>query len=230
MDLHYLREATRSEHHATEGAMHLLGPDLTPDNYIHVLRCLLPILWSWETWADAHAPERLHPLLAPRRRSHFLTADLRTLGATIEAIDGERSPAWSSVLDEPQPVVNERGVREWEAGFLGALYVLEGSTLGGRYLAREVETVLKIEPGQGNTYFQGHGAATGGLWKEVTAEIAMVPEEFSGRLLSTARRTFAAFRQSLEQGGQHELARRPILSPAAIMAGTQSGDQASKLS
>ena len=210
MDLQYLREATRSEHEATEAAMPLLGPDLTRERYAHVLRCLLPILRSWEDWSAENVPERLHFLSKPRRRSHLLLADLQTLGGeAAEDPAGQNTkpmPAWSSIVGTSGKLSEEpasRGVvREYEAGFLGALYVLEGSTLGGRILARQVETVLNLTPGQGNAYFQGHGAATGALWKEVTAEIAAVPDDMSLRVVDAARRTFAAFREALKGGGQ----------------------------
>ncbi len=249
MDLQYLREATRSEHEATEAAMPLLGPHLTRERYAHILRCLLPILRSWESWSAENVPQRLRPMLEPRRRSHLLLADLHTLGGEIaedHAGQGDsRDPTWSSILDmsekPPKKPASRGTVREYEAGFLGALYVVEGSTLGGRILARQVETVLELTPGQGNAYFQGHGAATGALWKEVTAEIAAVPEEMSVRLLSTARRTFTAFRQALEGGGQPHLriAAEPTCvetaTPAAaatnaVVAGTPQRNQASKLS
>ncbi len=187
-------------------------------------------------------------MLEPRRRSHLLLADLHTLGGETAADPAgpsdSRDPAWSSILEMSAKQVRELASdgteREYEAGFLGALYVLEGSTLGGRILARQVETVLELTPGQGNAYFQGHGAATGALWKEVTAEIAAVPEEMSVRLLSTARRTFTAFRQALEGGEQpaagiavapaaKETAAPATAATSAMVAGTSQRNQASNL-
>ena len=235
MDLQYLREATRSEHEATEASMPLLGPDLTRERYIRVLRCLLPILSSWESWAEAHAPDRLRPMLASRRRSHLLVADLRTLegaaAADIANTSQSSAPVWSVVLEAPAADSSHGTAREWEAGFLGAFYVLEGSTLGGRFLARQVETALALSPGVGNAYFQGHGAATGAFWKEVTTELAAVPEELSGRVLRTAQRTFIAFREALERYEGLSAETQPTPASAAttaMVAGTQSLKEASK--
>ena len=87
-----------------------------------------------------------------------------------------------------------------EAAFLGAMYVMEGSTLGGRFLARHVETVLGLAPGRGDAYFQGHGEATGALWREVTARISEVPEALSPVLVGAAKRAFAAFGEALRAG------------------------------
>lgn len=241
MDLQYLREATRSEHQATEAAMPLLERDLTRERYGHVLRCLLPVLQSWEEWSAENAPGRLSPLLQPRRRSHLLLADLQALGGVVgEDPAGQRSTravAWSSILrrsvKEPEKSAGHGAEKEYEAGFLGALYVLEGSTLGGRILARQVETVLELTPGQGNAYFEGHGAATGVLWKEITAEIAAVPDELSDKLLDTARLTFVAFRSALEGCGKPSRAvsaATEMAATPAMVAGTPQRNQASNLS
>ncbi len=213
--------------------MPLLGPDLTRERYARILRCLLPVLRSWEDWSAENVPERLRFLPEPRRRSHLLLADLHALGdETAEDPAGQnviRVPAWSSMIGKshlgtPETLSEEparhSAAREYEAGFLGALYVLEGSTLGGRVLARQVEMVLKLTSGQGNAYFQGHGAATGALWKEVTVEIAAVPDELSLRLIGTARRTFAAFREALEGCG-------PASGIAAKIAAKIAADRAS---
>lgn len=235
MDLHYLREATRSEHEATEAAMPLLKPDLTRGGYARILGCLLPILASWENWAEAQAPERLHPLLKPRRRSHLLRADLQLLGAENAAWlppeEDAFAPAWSAVV-EGKAGSGSRPEAEKEARFLGALYVLEGSTLGGRLLARHVEATLGLTPGQGNAYFHGHGAETGSLWGAVTAEIGAVPDKLAEGLVHSARRTFAAFREALMYSRQPSLQGNnsdTLVGATARVAGTRRKDQASKL-
>ncbi len=90
------------------------------------------------------------------------------------------------------------------AGFLGAWYVMEGSTLGGRFIARHVETVLGLEPGVGDAYFRGHGEATGGLWRETTALVAAMPDELSDVLIAAAKRTFIAFGAAVANRATHD--------------------------
>ena len=202
MDLQRLREDTRREHEATEGAMPLMEPGLTLDSYKALLRTLLPILRGWETWSAEHAPGNLKPLLTARRRSHLLERDLRSLGdPNPMAPDGFIPIDWASVthpgLHNASPLEQTR--REaFEAGFLGALYVLEGSTLGGRMIARHLQPAFAFQEGKGDAYFRGHGEQTGALWREITAAIAAVPEEYSPDLIEAAKRTFAAFRSVLE--------------------------------
>src|SRR3954464_6094559 len=60
-----------------------------------------------------------------RRRSPLLRADLAALGATDEGVEAAALPALGSA-----------------AQVLGCLYVVEGSTLGGRELARRLDHLL----------------------------------------------------------------------------------------
>ncbi len=196
MDLRQLREETRPEHEATEAAMPLLAPGLTLGLYKSVLHVLLPILRGWEMWAAEAAPEPLRSLLPPRRRSHLLEEDLRVLG-DADHVRQTAEPApidWTAVVTgadsgKAQPLTGS----EFHAAFLGALYVLEGSTLGGRMIARHLEPALGLQDGRGDAYFRGHGEATGALWRETTAAIAAVPDEHAPLLIGAARRTFSAF-------------------------------------
>jgi len=48
---------------------------------------------------------------------------------------------------------------------LGILYVIEGSTLGGRYILKNITTITGLDKGQGVSYFDGYGKKTGNYWK-----------------------------------------------------------------
>lgn len=205
MNLQQLREATQPQHEATEAAMPLMTHGLTLEAYKDVLLTLLFILQSWEFWAGERAPRSLRPLLFSRRRSHLLREDL----AELAHIDS-RTPApppspidWDRVVGlESHPFDTESrqnaDTEEGEAAFLGALYVLEGSTLGGRMIARQLEPVFGFAKGHGDAYFRGHEEATGALWRETTAAIAAVPEVHAALVIGAARRTFAAFQKVLQ--------------------------------
>src|SRR5690606_35761292 len=47
----------------------------------------------------------------------------------------------------------------------GALYVMEGSTLGGRIITRHLSARFGMDRNEGLAFFEGHGAATGQRWK-----------------------------------------------------------------
>src|SRR5579875_2795412 len=155
MDPRRLREATRAEHEATEALMPLGGADLTREGYAEVLRILEPLVRGWEVWAERNAPADLREMVVRRRRSQWLRADLETMGAR-PAADGGFVVDWDAVVRGGGGTsgLAETHGRGFEAAFLGAMYVMEGSTLGGRFIARHVEAVLGLEPGQGDAYFQ----------------------------------------------------------------------------
>lgn len=117
----------------------------------------------------------------PRRRGKpgWLATDLRHLPApTIPRAALRPHP-------ESLPVLGDRGA------VLGCLYVVEGSTLGGRTAARQVRDALgERAPIR---FFTGYGRDTGRLWRSLHAElerwVAQQPE--SDGLISAARATFA---------------------------------------
>ena len=54
---------------------------------------------------------------------------------------------------------------------LGALYVTEGASLGGQFLARRIEAELGLSSGVGYSFFTGYGERTAQRWKELRALI-----------------------------------------------------------
>ena len=78
---------------------------------------------------------------------------------------------------------------------LGALYVVEGSALGGRELARGLDSLLGKNVMKGRQFFTGRGAQTGEAWGIYLAQLSAVPPDPSVRLeiINGAVETFAAF-------------------------------------
>lgn len=198
MDLNRLRHATRAEHEATEAVMPLMQAGLTREFYARVLGALFPIVAGWESWAAEAAPADVRPLLERRRRTPLLTADLAAFGMKAPSEEGWVS--WAQVICGDGAHAGADNVGRLVASLLGGVYVMEGSTLGGRFLARHVEQQLALEPGQGVAYFHGHGEQTGEMWREVRQRIEAVPEMWEGEVISAACRTFIAFREALQVG------------------------------
>jgi len=48
---------------------------------------------------------------------------------------------------------------------LGILYVVEGSSLGGRFILKNLEKIPGLDQGYGVSYFTGYGNKTGSYWK-----------------------------------------------------------------
>ncbi|HSN28798.1 MAG TPA: biliverdin-producing heme oxygenase, partial [Kofleriaceae bacterium] len=84
-----------------------------------------------------------------RRKAPLLLGDLRALGDHVP-------PAWCAVLPDTSSLARR----------LGIAYVLEGSTLGGRYILANMPAALADVP---TAFLQGYGPATGASWKAYAA-------------------------------------------------------------
>jgi heme oxygenase (biliverdin-IX-beta and delta-forming) len=109
---------------------------------------------------------------------------LAAIEADLAAI-GETSPL-------PAPLLSASG-----AGLWGSLYVAEGSALGGRVIARQLDYLL--ESTEGRSFFAGDGA-TGPVWRAFLAELqAAVPGEADlPQVAAGAEAAFALFRTCVE--------------------------------
>ncbi len=83
---------------------------------------------------------------------------------------------------------------------LGALYVAEGSALGGRELARGLDRLLGADATAGRRFFIGRGPRTGAAWRGYLARLSAAPREASAHaeIVAGAVETFAAFERWLD--------------------------------
>ncbi|HEV2557809.1 MAG TPA: biliverdin-producing heme oxygenase [Microvirga sp.] len=177
-----LRAETAAAHRATETSVGLPGTIAGRDDYraclIRFLRLYRPLeerlceFSDWPHWGID---------LQDRPHAARLVDDLGRLG--VRAEDLPDAPA------EALPALSTF------AHALGALYVLEGSTLGGqlifrRLLAAEIEGVAEA-----CSFFNGRGAATGPLWRSFREALdafgAAQPSQ-NPDVVEGAKRTFAA--------------------------------------
>jgi heme oxygenase len=199
MNLDHLRERTRPQHESTESLMPITTPGLTRAEYAVYLRGLHAALAPWERFAAAHPPPHLAQIVAERRRSALLEQDLRTLGAEIPAV----APFPLAAI----PGLNAPAAADSTAAFLGAMYVVEGSSLGGQYIARHLESTLGLDATHGVAYFRGYGERTGSLWTQFKAVLAGLPEAQEDRVVAAAQAMFAWFAESLSAA---KLSTRPV--------------------
>ena len=78
---------------------------------------------------------------------------------------------------------------------LGHLYVLEGSTNGAKFMAKNIRDGLGLPPDRGATYFDRHGDEQRQRWtafKQDMNTLDFSPAE-KGELVSSAKRMFQAF-------------------------------------
>ncbi|WP_158531587.1 MULTISPECIES: biliverdin-producing heme oxygenase [unclassified Meiothermus] len=179
----YLKEATRGEHERLEALLPVFDPAFDRGRYV--------ILLSQIYQAVAPLESRLSTLplppalcLSERLKSPALRADLLALGAELPPL-----PTALSWLPQEVP----------EA--LGAMYVLEGSSLGGQLISRHLQNSLGLSPERGLRYFVGYGPKTSAMWKSfgqiLRQQVLPGSEE---QVAEGARCTFALFGQFLRGG------------------------------
>lgn len=88
---------------------------------------------------------------------------------------------------------------------LGARYVVEGSALGGRGLARQLDGLLGRDVLAGRRFFAGNGTDTGAVWRSYLAELSATPTNAAqtATIVAGASSTFAVFEQWLEGWGDN---------------------------
>lgn len=162
-----LKNETAAYHARLENALDLMRDDLQRDEYIALLERFYGYVAPWEDAAAACMPASLAGFFDERRKAPLLAADLA-------ALTGERRPVGSV----PQADVRYDLPRLHNIGdVFGSMYVMEGSTLGGRFIAPHVAGWLDLAPGLGMAYFDGYEPRTGSMWnafRETAA--ASVPE------------------------------------------------------
>jgi heme oxygenase len=161
----------------------------TPAGYAAALRALHgfhaawePVIWRTPGVAEAGMDDG-------RRKLPLLRADLRALA--IEP------------CEPPAPEARIAGAAE----ALGALYVLEGATLGGRIIYRHAAGPLGVTPQHGAAYYGGYGDGTGERWKAFGRAITRFADETGSapRVVDGAVACFAALEAWLAVPGVLEL-------------------------
>ncbi|AZE91185.1 biliverdin-producing heme oxygenase [Pseudomonas orientalis] len=124
---------------------------------------------------------------AMRVKTPTLVSDLYALGLDDHAIDTLPRCPQLPTLDTP-------------AACLGALYVLEGATLGGQVLRREMARRLDVDADNGGAFLDIYGAETGRRWKDFLVYLGDQPLDAPAkqRAVDAARSTFSCFEQWLD--------------------------------
>ncbi|OIN44662.1 biliverdin-producing heme oxygenase [Pseudomonas azotoformans] len=122
-----------------------------------------------------------------RTKTPTLVHDLDALGLNEQAIGALPRCAELPNLDTP-------------AACLGALYVLEGATLGGQLLRREMAQRLDVNADNGGAFLNVYGAETGRRWKDFLDFLGRLPLDAPAkqRAVEAARSTFRCFEQWLD--------------------------------
>ena len=174
-----LRSGTKEVHAKLETRVALESFGASRDNYIETLRYFLGV---WEPLDDRllEAAEMIPSELSlrERARAHLIKDDLSKLGLSQTEVDGI-------------PRLGRLPPLESRAAALGAMYVTEGSTLGGQTISKKVAE-LGIFADSGASFFTGHGAETVTYWRKYCGELETLlsTEEEIEEAVVEATRTF----------------------------------------
>jgi heme oxygenase len=172
-----LRSATRDVHerlHGHPGLAAVQDETITREHYVQLLGRLYGFYTAFETAAG------LSPI-----RSQWLEVDLTAFGV---------SPSRRAELPRCRGLPN---LATPEA-VLGALYVVEGSALGGVALARRLDGLVGEGGLDGRRFFSGRQAETGAAWRDYLHRLSASRGRTNREtIISTANATFAVFERWL---------------------------------
>lgn len=208
--LERLRARTGPLHRRLEAELPLLAPGSDEQIYARYLEKL----WGFHAPVE-HALARVAGLertgLSPKARVKCpaLLADLEALGSSHAVLASLSRCAFA-----PQPTDVPSA--------LGCMYVLEGATLGGQVVRRELQRRMPEVIERASRYLGVYGAETGARWREFTH----VLEEFAGAardeaaVLDAACATFQALQRWLVERPSAPAARQDGARDGAARVGT----------
>jgi len=174
-----LRQQTAESHQKLEDnylSRAILSPSVTQADYQKYLSGLYGLTIACE---DQVFPKVNHivPQIEKRYKSGKIIEDLSFTG-------------YSDLKIDELPYYQYKFSTVAEA--LGIMYVLEGSSLGGRILYKHINEFLGLDLANGAAYFWGYGQETGPMWKSFISEVARYAAENGEgqQIIDSAVKTF----------------------------------------
>lgn len=147
-----LKDETALLHQALENlplSKKLLGNHLLIEDYLIYLDLMEDVVSEVESTIFPFLVDEISDL-SERRKSKSLFRDFQALDY--------RKPNQKKIFHLSKEEVQTPFA-------LGILYVIEGSTLGGKVIYKHIQKTLGLNEKSGAAYFYGYGEKTGELWK-----------------------------------------------------------------
>ncbi|AWK05615.1 hypothetical protein HYN56_15765 [Flavobacterium crocinum] len=148
--LHNLKTQTADSHQKLEElsvSKSIMSPDMKLEEYTHYLSLMHDVHNDTEAVIFPFFADLLEDL-EQRRKKHLIEDDLLFLNY--------KKADFAKIFHK----------QEMSVPFaLGVLYVVEGSTLGGRFILKNVSKYPELSGEKGVSYFNGYGEKTGSFWK-----------------------------------------------------------------
>lgn len=189
---HLLRQSTHEEHAQLNRQPLLSGitqAGYPIENYRLLLAAYMPFYRSLEH-AIGGFFQSSAASFAYTPKLPWLIADLQHLGGgPDEALSGPLTPR--AVFE-----INTLGQ------LLGVLYAVEGATLGGELIARQVAAHLGLKANTGARFFNGYGPQTAHRWEQFLVYLEMHGSDAVVReqAVIAAKTIFSRVREALDRG------------------------------
>lgn len=171
-----IKESTSAAHQKLEGTVvRQLKAIRSNADYAEVLKNFYAYFNAVEKTIAPYITSEVLPDYAERRNSSHIKQDIEELGGSVDNLPEVNVPQVTSPLEA-----------------LSALYVLEGSIMGGPYI---VQMLSKYDITGGTSFFSGYGADTGKMWGAFTAVLNAYGEDPAShvRAIEVANETFSKF-------------------------------------
>ena len=201
-----LRTDTREAHASLEAKLDLLNRSLSLPDYARLLEGYARIYAKLEPWIEVALGSgsfRGKIRYAERRKGAKIFSD-RAAVASILIARGSSARARIRPAEFNFFPESKASDSLAFAAALGFLYVLEGSTLGGRVLVKHFRAELpELSSESGLAFFSGYGDETGSRWRAFTEAFGNASANFTGDERRSATRAanaaFALFERTLSQ-------------------------------
>lgn len=176
-----IKEATKDAHVALEKqVVQRLKSIRSNADYAALLKYFYAYFNHVEKAIAPYITESLLPDYKDRRNSGYIKNDILALGSAIEDLPATTVPAIDNHVKA-----------------LGALYVMEGSIMGGSIIVKMLE---KGGITDGVSFFSGYGEATGPMWGKFVAVMnrEAITDTQQADMIRTANETFEHFSKVFE--------------------------------
>ena len=194
MILAKLKEATRDQHEALENVVDVMNRTFSIGDYKELIAKFYRFYAAIEPTLPVAELANAGFDVEPRRKTPLLERDLEHLGILGDA---KKAPPFIDIptLDTP-------------AKAFGSIYVMEGATLGGQLITRQLKEQLGITPENGGAFFNSYGHNVGPMWKAFGASITAFAEKADDdeSIVNAARETFDSFRHCFDDAVRNKTA------------------------
>jgi heme oxygenase len=152
----------------------------TKADYMQLLQLFYGYFGGLEDRINLFINENLLPDQAERRKTEAIAEDIAELGGHPVA----------KATGDALPEINNA------AQAFGALYVIEGSTLGGTIISKMIAGKLGFSTGL--SFFNSYGENTHQMWASFKDVLNQQPSENDAAITETANNTFLKFKNWIE--------------------------------